>query len=74
MDIGFPLMPAEAKRQQFASHFPTSSFPISHFLIPTFRVTPSPPPGIGHACLVPRTIFLMGCEKKSWFGDKTGVW
>ena len=34
----FPLMTAEAKCQQFASHFPISSFSISHFLVPTFRV------------------------------------
>ena len=36
VDIDFPLMIAEAKCQQFAF---ISSFPISHFLVPTFRVT-----------------------------------
>ena len=42
MDIDFPLMTTEAK----CHHFPISSFPISHFsflishfLVPTFRVT-----------------------------------
>ena len=41
MDIDFPLMTAEAKCQQFASHSPFPHFPflISHFLVPTFRVT-----------------------------------
>ena len=49
MDIDFPLVTAEAK-QQFAEwnamyFLPISSFPhflflISHFLVPTFRVTP----------------------------------
>ena len=43
MDIEIPLMTAEAKCQKFASHFPISPFPflISHFLVPTFRVTRS---------------------------------
>ena len=69
--IDFPLMIAEAKCQQFASHSPISSFPISHFSFPRSYFYRTPDLGGQILSVSDQSAYgLVSCQDLDYMGTK----